>query len=121
MKQPSLASLRRKLDRVFSAWIRGRDAPHNGVGPCYTCGRMRTLEASHFVPRQHQSTRWNEFNVNGCCSYCNRWLHGNLAEYYARLVRDYGQHKVDELMRLKRTTVRYSREQLEEMIERFKS
>ena len=117
---PSLAKLTRKLDRVFSAWIRGRDAPDNGRGPCYTCTRMAILECSHFISRQHRSTRWDERNVHGSCSWCNRWQHGNLAEYYVRLVRDYGQSAVDELLALKRKTVKHSRADLEAMIEQYK-
>ena len=116
---PSLARLTRKLDKVFSVWIRGRDAPHQGIGPCYTCGRMAILECSHFIPRQHRATRWLEINVHGACSFCNRWQHGNLAEYYVRLVRDYGQTAVDDLMALKRTTVKHSRADLEALIERY--
>lgn len=58
-------------------------------------------------------------NVHGACAYCNRWLHGNLAEYYIRLVKDYGQHKVDELMKLKRLTVKMSRQDYLDKISEF--
>ena len=119
VKLPSIPSLRRKLDQLFSKWIRGRDAAPNGIGRCYTCNRYSHLEASHFIPRQHAATRWDERNVHGACAYCNRWQHGNLAEYYVRLVRQYGQATVDELMRLKRQPAHFTRSDLEALIERY--
>ena len=119
VKLKSVRSLRRKLDQVFSKWIRGRDAPHNGIGPCYTCGKQRRLEASHFIPRQHTRTRWNEMNVHGCCAYCNRWLHGNLYEYGRRLAQDYGQATVDSLVAQGRIIWKPSRADLEALIARY--
>jgi 5-methylcytosine-specific restriction endonuclease McrA len=112
----SLATLKRKLDKVFSLYIRTRDQGK----PCITCGKRHELEAGHFIPRQHLATRWDEKNVNGQCSYCNRWLHGNQAEYYLSLVRLYGKPTVDSLMRLKKTTVKLTRADYEKMIERYK-
>ena len=115
---PSLAKLTRKLDELFSKWIRGRDAP-SGLARCYTCNRYAVLEASHFIPRQHQATRWDERNVHGCCSYCNRWQHGALDDYFVALEREYGRSVVNELMRMKRTTVKYARADLEAMIKKY--
>jgi len=119
VKQVALSTLRRKLDKVFSLWIRRRDADDKGMGRCYTCNRYALLEASHFIPRQHQATRWDEHNVHGACSYCNRWQHGNLAEYYLALVRQYGQRIADGLMELKRTTVKFTRQDLLDLIAKY--
>ena len=80
-----LSALRRELDRVFAAWVRARDYP-SGWGRCISCGRERELEAGHFLPRQHTATRYDERNVHGQCSYCNRWLHGAQADYYRALL-----------------------------------
>ena len=91
------------------------------MGNCITCDKWAKLQCGHFIRRQHTATRWNHLNAFGQCSYCNKWLHGNEAEYYRILVKGYGQDVVDELMRLKRTTVKFSRDQLLEMIERYKT
>ena len=119
-RKPSTASLRRKLDKVFSEFIRRRDCLPNGIGTCITCGKQRILQAGHFVPRQHRSTRWHPENVWGQCAACNCWGHGEQAEFYLALVRRLGQSKVDELMRLKRQTVKFNREDYETMLEKFK-
>ena len=116
---PTLASLRRKLDQVFSKWIRGRDAPFKGIGPCYTCNRNAVLEAGHFVPRQHAATRWDERNVHGQCNYCNRWLHGNPYAYGLALQKEYGQATVDELWRSKRVAVKFTRSDINDLIAKY--
>jgi len=50
---------------------------------------------------------------------CNHWQHGNQAEYYVALVKQYGQDTVDELMRLKRTTVKFHRTEYEQMLAKY--
>ena len=118
-KLKSLKSLKAKLDKVFSEYVRDRDCLPNGVGTCITCGKQRHLQAGHFIRRQHLATRWEPDNVFGQCASCNCWGHGQEAEFYVALVKRLGQARVDELMRLKRTTVHFTRSDLEAMIERF--
>ena len=119
-RKPSLAALRRKLDKVFQAYVRKRDTNGIKIGRCITCGVLAKLQAGHFIKRQHLSVRWDERNCHGQCIRCNLFLGGNEAEYYHALHMKYGYAVMDELMRLKRTTVKYSRSDLEEMIERYK-
>ena len=118
-KLASLKSLKRKLDKVFSQWIRKRDALPNGIGICITCNRAAVLQAGHFIPRQHHATRWHADNVWGQCAGCNCWGHGQQAAYYVALVKRIGQKRVDELMRLRHTTVKYTRSELGEMIAKY--
>src|SRR4026208_612319 len=118
MRKQSPTTLRKKLDDVFSAFIRSRDTK-DGKGWCITCGVYTELEAGHFIPRQHAATRWLENNVHGQCPRCNRWLHGDQASYYEALVKKYGQDVVSELMRLKKTTRKFSTSEMKEMIARY--
>ena len=118
MRKPTLKTLRKKLDLVFGAWIRNRDTV-NGKGSCITCGVFTELEAGHFIPRQHAATRWDERNVWGQCSRCNRWLHGDQAEYYLALVRKLGQEIVDGLMELKKTTKKHTPGELRALIDKY--
>jgi hypothetical protein len=72
-KKVSRSSLVKKLDTVFSQYIRQRYAV-NGVAECVTCGKQdewRKLQAGHFMSRRHYSTRWNEDNVQVQCYACN--------------------------------------------------
>ena len=120
MKKPTVQSLKNKLNKVFAEYIRKRDTdPESGKGWCITCGTFTELECGHFIPRQHSATRWLENNSHGQCSRCNRWLHGDQAAYYEALVQKYGQDVVSELMRLKKTTKKYSMGELQEMIGKY--
>ena len=118
-KEPSLASLRRKLDKVFAQFIRRRDMVGGGLGICVTCGYCGILQAGHFIKRQHLMTRWDERNAHGQCIRCNHFLGGNEAEYYRFMQRKYGQQVIDELFELKHKTVKYSRDDLKAMIEKY--
>ena len=118
-KLPSLAKLKRDLDKKFSLFIRRRDANESGHGLCITCGEFRLLQAGHFVPRQYLATRWLETNAHGQCAMCNCWGHGEQAEYYRSLVRKYGKVVPDGLLLMKHTTVHMKRQDYETLIERY--
>lgn len=72
-RQASQATLVKKLDKVFSQYIRLRDALPNGTFRCISCGRIKPFEqadAGHFHSRRHMSTRFDELNVSAECRYC---------------------------------------------------
>ena len=119
-RKPSLSSLKRKLDQAFSRFIRLRDANSDGFGECISCGKWAKLQAGHFVPRQFLATRWMETNVAGQCSHCNCWLHGNQAEYYLAIVKKYNKITADNLLVRKRLTVKMTRSDYEDLLERYK-
>jgi hypothetical protein len=84
--------------KSFNAFIRERDGY-----VCYTCGRhglRGEMDAGHFVTATHEPTRFNEINVHCQCKRCNKYLHGNLAEYAGRLTVDYGHKIIQELWKM---------------------
>ena len=94
----------------------------DGRNGCVTCGRRdywRSLHAGHFIKRQHLATRYDSRNVHPQDAYCNTYRGGALIEYTLFMQKTYGQDVVDELMRLKRTTAKFTRSDLEEMITKF--
>ena len=69
----SRKSLIKKLDKVFSEYVRQRYAK-NDIAECVTCGKKdhwKNLQAGHFMSRKHYSTRWIEDNVKPQCYGCN--------------------------------------------------
>lgn len=89
-----------KLDRVFSEFIRLRDASANGYVRCISCGKIshwKDVDCGHYVNRKHLSTRWHEKNCNAQCRACNRFDEGNMLGYTKGLVKKYGQSVLDEL------------------------
>ena len=118
-KLASLKSLRAKLDQVFSLYIRKRDADENGMGRCISCFQWRPLQCGHFQKRQHLALRWHPLAAAGQCVRCNHFLGGNEGAFALALVKKYGEDVVQELMRIKHTTVKFTRDDLSAMIERF--
>lgn len=78
----------KKLWKVFSEFIRRRDADENGICTCITCGLQRPwrqMDCGHGIPRQHWGTRYDERNNNAQCKRCNGF-EGGSQEAYARAV-----------------------------------
>ena len=72
-RQASQATLVKKLDKVFSQYIRLRDAFPNGTFRCISCGKIKPFDQSdcgHYHSRRHMSTRFDEENCNSECRYC---------------------------------------------------
>jgi hypothetical protein len=117
--KPTLAALVRKLDKVFSVYIRTKDADQCGTVTCVTCGKLlhwKEAHASHFVSRRHMSVRFDERNVHVCCPRCNVFEHGALDDYSKYIIETYGMETFNELLRLKRVNMKWLRSDLEEMI-----
>lgn len=100
-KRPiSTATLQKKLDNIFSKFIRLRDADKNGLIRCCACGVLIPWEdsdCSHFVSRQYLFTRYEQKNCHASCRKCNRFLEGNKEAYALFLVRKYGAGIFEEL------------------------
>ena len=56
----------KKLDAIFSQYIRLKDADHNGNVTCFTCGKVehykKGMQCGHFQSRKHLATRFDEEN-----------------------------------------------------------
>lgn len=97
-KTSSTANLKRKLDAVFSQYIRLRDMiPNTTVFRCVSCGLVKPItqaDCGHYVNRQHMATRYSEVNCNAQCRSCNRFDEGNIQGYRRGLVRKYGENQI---------------------------
>jgi hypothetical protein len=123
-KALSLSSLEKKLDRLFSEWVRRSAADEGGTVECVTCQKLMhwtggDAQAGHFVKRQHRATRWDWRNVNVQCVRCNKWLDGNEGEHGAYIIKKHGLAVHDELLALKRTVKKFSRVELQELIDTY--
>jgi hypothetical protein len=110
--------LKSKAWSVFSKWIRERDNY-----TCFTCGKHETgrgMHAGHYVSRRHNSTLFDERNVNAQCAYCNLYLAGNIPVYALKLKDKYGDDILEELVRLSREIKQYTEKDYEEIITKYK-
>ena len=117
MKKPSRSKLVKKLDVVFSKYIRLKDSK-NGIGTCVTCGKKdhwKNLQAGHFMSRKHYSTRWDENNVRIQCAACNVFRYGEQFLFSKYL----GNNLSEELLDKSRRLVKFTNIELEEMISHY--
>lgn len=87
------------LDKVFSLYIRQRDAK-NGIIKCISCGKLvpwKESDCGHYINRKHMATRYDHYNCNAQCRSCNRFDEGNIQGYRKGLIEKYGIEYVDML------------------------
>ncbi len=79
------------------------------------------MDAGHFYPKSlGLSVYFVEKMVHAQCQYCNLVLQGNQVEYAKALVKKYGEGILEELEQIKKTTVKFSRIDYVELIEKYK-
>ena len=66
--KPSRSKIVKKLDAIFSQYIRLKDADHKGDVTCFTCGKVshykKGIQNGHFQSRRFMSTRYDEKNCS---------------------------------------------------------
>lgn len=115
-------TLVKKLDKVFSLYIRKRDSK-DGYFRCCSCSQIKPYEQAdcgHFINRKHIATRWREDNCHGQCRSCNRFDEGNAVGYTLFMINKFGQPHVEYLNSLKNQTCRYTDFELEILIKEYK-
>lgn len=121
-KAQPLPALIRKLDSVFSKYIRMNAADDGGTVACVTCGKLmhwKEAHAGHFVSRRHMAVRWDERNVHPQCCGCNTFKGGALDEYSAYIINIYGMNTFDELLGMKKLTQKWTRPSLVDLIAHY--
>lgn len=122
-KKQSLRSLKNKCWRIFSEWVRRRDADEGGTVHCVTCRKpiyWKEAHAGHFVPGRTNAVLFHPDIVNPQCPICNIWKGGAYHDYTLYMLDKYGREKVEEFLSLRRQVKKYTRSDLEELIESYK-
>lgn len=107
-----------KLWKVFSEYIRLRDADENGFITCITSGRRvhwRESDAGHFISRRHMATKYNEKNVNAQSRHDNRFASGKQFEYALAIDRKYGKGTAEKLLILSKQTCKIGQFEIDQM------
>ena len=114
-------SLIKKLDKVFSEYIRRRTADQKGYVECFTCGKIdhwKKMQCGHFQSRKHYSTRWNEDNCQVQCVGCNMFKSGEQYKFGLKL-NMISPNTAENLFLLARNTKKFNNFDLELMIQKY--
>ena len=119
----TIPKLTAKAQKIFNAYIRQRDS-QDGYFTCISCGQTKTtdlMDAGHYVPVKGSSAlRFDEYNVNGECKSCNGFDQFHLIGYRRNLIDKVGERKVMELEMQHRLIKKWTRTELNEIIEKYK-
>lgn len=125
MPKTKVKSLKDKLWKIVSLYIRKRDADWQGMTACATCGIVRhykEMDAGHFVPKTSHLIQYDERNIHPQCHKCNRYLSGNIHSYWRFIQSKYGEDVLSELNDEKRgQTKTWTIPELEELIVYYKN
>lgn len=122
-KKPSLSALECKLDKVFSEYVRRKHADAGGTVQCVTCPKLmfwKDADCGHWIKRQHRSVRWDERNVGPQCTRCNHFMGGAQDEFSLHVIGQHGIEAYSELLKLKHQVKKYTRPDLEALIDEYK-
>ncbi|MDD5434885.1 MAG: recombination protein NinG [Nitrospira sp.] len=116
-KPPTIKSLIKKADTVFSEYIRRRDK-----GICVTCGKKKhwkKMQCGHYYSRGKYGTRWDERNA-GCQDVrCNIFLKGNYPSFAEYMYSHFTADELSELKMLSQRTNLNLRELCKSVIEEY--
>ena len=111
--------LKKRFWKVFSEYIRRRDK-----GVCISCGKKddwKYTDAGHYIAKTGGlSIYFDEENVNCQCTGCNRFRHGNLAQYALALRLKYGEQILEKLEWKRRQTIQIHDNDYLELIKEYK-
>jgi hypothetical protein len=116
-KKVTKTALVKKLDTVFSIYIRRRYAVDD-IAKCVTCGKedhWKSLQCGHFMSRKHMSTRWNEDNCQVQCAGCNVFRYGEQYKFSLYL----GNNLAEKLHIKSKEVCKFTEVELQELIQHY--
>ena len=123
-KKKTTGQLIKQLQPIFNKYIRLRDKDK----PCISCGEyvdFDDTDGGHFWAKSgYSGLRFDEDNCHKECRYCNRFNESHLIKYVVNLKQKIGDSDYNALQEraeeYKRSGVKWSRVELEELIVYYK-
>lgn len=121
-KLDSLSTLIKKMDDIFSDYIRLRDADNHGTVTCFITGERvwwRDADAAHFVGRSNMPTRYDEMNVHATTRDSNRFDPDHHTKYYLKMEEKYGWQVRQAIEQKGKSLMKFNRSDILEMMEEY--
>ncbi len=125
MKKVKRKTLIKKLDAIFSEYIRRKHANKNGIVKCYTCNKKaywkgEGMQNGHFISRNSRILRWREDNCRPQCYSCNCHFYGRQYVFALNLNKEYGYNIAEELLIESKKIIKQSDQDLLDLIDEYK-
>ena len=121
-KADSIGVLTKKLDRIFSVFVRLSGTREGGSCACFTCAKVlhwREIQCGHFQSRRYYSTRFHELNCKPQCYGCNIGLSGNQYTFGVNLDKLHGKGTADSMVAQSKMQTKFTSEEMKYMIENY--
>lgn len=119
-KLRTIKALKGEAWKTIALYVRKRDKK------CVSCATGLADNCGHYQVNTERNQElggnalWYDVrNLNGQCVSCNKWRSGNLAPYAIYLEEKYGSGILQELRRLWQTPKKWTRQEIEEIIEKY--
>jgi hypothetical protein len=125
-KKKSITNLDKVLWKVFSEYIRRRDALKFSGGDrvkCITCthtDHWKHFDCGHGISRKHLGTKFDEKNNHAQCKGCNGFGSGKQFEYMLQVDRMYGKGTAELLLHKSKSLCKWMSFEYEQKIEEYK-
>jgi hypothetical protein len=119
-QQAKFKTLHKKAWKLISDYVRQQGADSEGYNNCYTCGKREywnVLQCGHFF---HGKLDFDLRNLRPQCPACNMYKSGDLANYAVKLMTELGVEGMEQL-KLDSNTIMYTNDDLEAVIEKYKT
>jgi len=118
-------TLVKKLDAIFSEYIRRKHADKNGIVKCYTCNKKaywkgEGMQNGHFISRKSRILRWREDNCKPQCYSCNCHFYGRQYVFALNLNKEFGYNIAEELLIESKKIIKQSDQDLLDLIDDYK-
>lgn len=113
----------KKLDKVFSEYIRRRDADEYGRVKCCTCptvAHWAEMDCGHWRSRHNKSIRFEESDNHAQCRECNRTNDGEYQFHEAYIVKRYGSREAKRLIVLSHKAKHWMQHEIDELVKKYK-
>lgn len=123
MKQKSAKTLKNKAWKLFSEYVRRKDADEGGTDRCYTCGKLahwKELQAGHSIPGRHNAVLLDESICRPQCPVCNVWKRGMYHVFAGKLIKENGLEWWEQKLFYSKKVVKITRGDYEVIIEDLK-
>ena len=122
-KEKSLRSLKAKCWALFSEYVRRKHANHNGIAACYTSGERahwKSLQCGHAIGGRHNAVLFDEEICRPQTVAENVFKRGNYPVFVTKLIEENGLEWWQGKLQASRRVVKYTRSDLEALIEEYK-
>ena len=122
MKKPSLKSLKAKLWKIFSEYVRRKYTDTEGYARCYTSGVLRhwkDLQCGHAIGGRHNAVLFDEEICRPQSVAENVFKRGNYPVFTTKLIKENGMEWWERKLERSNQIVKFTRVDIEEMIGQY--